>query len=116
MFARVIRTGDRIGIVGGDAALLGALSDKYKKIAFLQHCPPMGLRQNAAARRAAAEFIAGSGARFAFIAVGSPQQELIAAEAKAIPGATGTALCIGAALEFLTGRQKRAPRLARRLG
>ena len=44
------------------------------------------------------------------------EQELIAAETKAIPGATGTAFCIGAALEFLTGRQKRAPRVAQRLG
>jgi N-acetylglucosaminyldiphosphoundecaprenol N-acetyl-beta-D-mannosaminyltransferase len=116
MFERVIRTGDRIGIVGGDAALLRALREKYKTIEFVQHCPPLGLRQNDAARRAAAEFIAHSGARFTFIGVGSPQQEMIAAEAKSIPGAAGTALCIGAGLDFLTGRQKRAPRIARRLG
>jgi exopolysaccharide biosynthesis WecB/TagA/CpsF family protein len=75
----------------------------------------MGLRSNAAARRAAAVFIAESGARFSFIAVGSPQQEMIAAQAKTIPGARGTALCIGASLEFLTGRIKRAPRLAQDL-
>ncbi len=116
MFERVIRTGDRIAIVGGDAALLRALREKYKKIEFVQHCPPMGLRQNGAARRAAAEFIAHSGARFTFVGVGSPQQEMIAAEAKSIPEAAGTALCIGAGLDFLTGRQKRAPRLARSLG
>jgi N-acetylglucosaminyldiphosphoundecaprenol N-acetyl-beta-D-mannosaminyltransferase len=116
MFDRVIRAGDRVGIVGGDAALLRALREKYKKIEFVQHCPPMGLRQNGAARRAAAEFIAHNRARFTFIAVGSPQQEMIAAEAKSIPGAAGTALCIGAGLDFLTGRKKRAPRLARSLG
>ena len=75
----------------------------------------MGLRNNAKARRAAAEFIARSGARFTFIAVGSPQQEMIAAEAKAIPGAKGVALCIGASLEFLTGKLKRAPKLAQQL-
>jgi N-acetylglucosaminyldiphosphoundecaprenol N-acetyl-beta-D-mannosaminyltransferase len=116
LFERVIGTGDRIGILGGDAALLRALREKYKTIEFVQHCPPMGLRQNSAARRAAAEFAAHNGARFTFIAVGSPQQEMIAAEAKSIQGAAGTALCIGAGLDFLTGRQKRAPRLARRLG
>jgi exopolysaccharide biosynthesis WecB/TagA/CpsF family protein len=76
----------------------------------------MGLRRNAKARRAAAEFIARSGARFSFIAVGSPQQEMIAAEVRSMPGATGMALCVGAGLDFLTGRQKRAPRLARTLG
>jgi exopolysaccharide biosynthesis WecB/TagA/CpsF family protein len=76
----------------------------------------MGLRRNSPARRAAAEFIAEAGARFTFIAVGSPQQEMIAAEVRAIAGATGTALCIGAGLDFLTGRQKRAPRFAQHLG
>jgi N-acetylglucosaminyldiphosphoundecaprenol N-acetyl-beta-D-mannosaminyltransferase len=116
IFERVIRPGDRVGIVGGDAALLRALRAKYKKVDFVQHCPPMGLRQNDAARRAAAEFIAHNGARFTFIGVGSPQQEMVAAEAKSILGAAGTALCIGAGLDFLTGRQKRAPRLARTLG
>jgi exopolysaccharide biosynthesis WecB/TagA/CpsF family protein len=116
LFERVIDVGDRIAIVGGDAALLGALRAKYNKVEFVQHCPPMGLRRDAAARRAAAEFIARSGARFTFIAVGSPQQEMIAAAAKGIEGSRGTALCIGAGLDFLTGRQRRAPRLAQRLG
>lgn len=40
---------------------------------------------------------------------------MIAAEAKTLPGAKGTALCIGASLEFLTGQLKRAPRLAQKL-
>ena len=116
MFEHVIGPGDRIAIVGGDAGLMRALREKYPRLDFVQHCPPMGLRRNSAARRAAAEFIAEAGARFTFIAVGSPQQEMIAAEAKAIPGAGGTALCVGAGLDFLTGQQKRAPRLAQRLG
>jgi exopolysaccharide biosynthesis WecB/TagA/CpsF family protein len=116
MFERVIQAGDRIAIVGGDAALLEALRRKYPKVEFVQHCPPMGLRRNSAARSAAAEFVAEARTRFTFIAVGSPQQEMIAAEARAIAGATGTALCIGAGLDFVTGRQKRAPRLAQRLG
>jgi exopolysaccharide biosynthesis WecB/TagA/CpsF family protein len=115
MFDRVIRPGDRIAIIGGDDGLLQGLRSRYPLIDFVQHCPPMGLRTNAAARGAAARFIAESKARFAFIAVGSPQQEMIAAEAAAMPGARGTALCIGASLEFLTGEVKRAPRLMQRL-
>jgi exopolysaccharide biosynthesis WecB/TagA/CpsF family protein len=115
MFDRVIRPRDRIAVIGGNAELLRGLRSRYGAIEFVQHCPPMGLRTNAAAREAAAKFIAGSGARFSFIAVGSPQQEMIASEAKKIPGAAGTALCIGASLEFLTGQTKRAPRLLQRL-
>jgi N-acetylglucosaminyldiphosphoundecaprenol N-acetyl-beta-D-mannosaminyltransferase len=115
MFERVIRAGDRIAVVGGDAELLAGLRSRYNQVEFVQHCPPMGLRTNRAARAAAASFVAQSGARFSFIAVGSPQQEMIAAEAKALAGAAGTALCIGASLEFLTGQQKRAPRIAQRI-
>jgi exopolysaccharide biosynthesis WecB/TagA/CpsF family protein len=75
----------------------------------------MGLRHDAAARHAAARFVVEARARFTFLAVGSPQQEMIAAAVAAMPGATGTALCIGASLDFITGRERRAPRLMRRL-
>jgi exopolysaccharide biosynthesis WecB/TagA/CpsF family protein len=115
MFDAVIQPGDRIAIIGGDKELLTSLRSRYPRVDFVQHCPPMGLRNNAEARRAAAEFVARSGARFTFVAVGSPQQEMIAAEAKAIAGAKGMALCVGASLEFLTGRLKRAPKLAQQL-
>lgn len=116
MFETIIQPGDKVGILGGDAELLKELQDQFDEIEFVQYCPPMGLRHDPAARSAAAQFVARCGARFTFVAVGSPQQEMIAAEAKAIPGAAGTALCVGASLEFLTGREKRAPRLAQRLG
>ncbi len=33
-----------------------------------------------------------------------------------MPGSGGIAFCVGAALEFITDRQRRAPKLARRLG
>lgn len=115
MFERLIRPGDRIAVVGGDPALVKDLETRFPTVDFVQHHPPMGLRTNATARREAAEFIGSSGARYTFIAVGSPQQEMIASEVKALPNAKGTALCIGASLEFLTGRVKRAPRLAQRL-
>jgi N-acetylglucosaminyldiphosphoundecaprenol N-acetyl-beta-D-mannosaminyltransferase len=116
VFDRLVEPGDRVAIVGGSDAIVRILEQRYPPVEFVQHNPPMGLRWNPAARRAAAEFIAESGARFSFIAVGSPQQELIAAEVKSVSGAVGTAFCIGAALDFITGRQRRAPRLARQLG
>ena len=112
----VTRPGDRIAIVGGDETLLRALEPRYPALQFVQHIPPMGLVRNTGARREAAAFIAAQRARFTFIAVGSPQQELIAAEVKEQNGATGMAFCIGAALEFVTGQQKRAPQFLQRLG
>lgn len=116
LFDRVIRPGDRIAIVGGDDRLLDQLRRRHSGVDFIQHCAPMGLMQDSAARTAAADFIAAQQARFTFLCVGSPQQELIAAELAERDGAHGMALCVGAALEFLTETQKRAPRLAQRLG
>ncbi|HET6943626.1 MAG TPA: WecB/TagA/CpsF family glycosyltransferase [Sphingomicrobium sp.] len=113
---RIIAKGDRIAVVGGDEDALQALRARYPQVEFVQHCPPMGLLRNAPARREAADFIASQKARYAFICVGSPQQELIAAEAATIPGGRGLALCVGASLDFLTGKEKRAPEIARRFG
>ena len=110
LFDEVIEPGDRIAIVGSTPAFLERLRARYPGVEFLHHVPPMGLRTNAAARSEAAAFLASAKARFGFVTVGSPQQEMIASEAGGRPGAGGIALCIGAGLEFLTGDQKRAPR------
>jgi N-acetylglucosaminyldiphosphoundecaprenol N-acetyl-beta-D-mannosaminyltransferase len=116
LFAEVIEPGERVAVIGGTRKTLKRLRARYPEVQFLHHEPPRGLRDNAEARRAATAFLAAAEARFAFIAVGSPQQEMIAKEAREHPGATGVALCIGAALEFLTGEQKRAPRVLQKLG
>lgn len=109
----VVRSGDRVAVVGGNADLVRRLAGQFSHVDFVHHCPPMGLKGNVAAQAAAAEFIVQSKARFSFLAVGSPQQELIAAR---VHGATGFGLCVGAALEFLTGDQVRAPLALRRIG
>ena len=116
IFTRVLRDGDRIAVVGGDTETIEALAARFPRLEIVHHLPPMGLATNPEARRRAATFIAEHKARFSFICVGSPQQELIAAEAAAVAGASGLALCVGAALLFLTGRQSRAPHIMRRLG
>jgi exopolysaccharide biosynthesis WecB/TagA/CpsF family protein len=116
LFKEVIKNGDRIAVVGATPEFLDRLRARLPGVEFLHHAPPMGLRANAKARREAAAFIASADARVRFITVGSPQQEMIANEAAELPGASGVALCVGAGLEFLTGDQKRAPRLLQRLG
>lgn len=116
VFGSIAREGDLMAVIGGDTLLLQELRTKFPHLSFAQHLPPMGLTRNADARRAAAEFIVREKPRFTFICVGSPQQEMIAAEAAALPGSGGMAFCVGAALEFITDRQKRAPKLAQRMG
>jgi exopolysaccharide biosynthesis WecB/TagA/CpsF family protein len=115
LFREVIKPGDRIAIVGGDANMVADLRRLYTGVDLLHFEPPMGLRRNPVARAEAARFIAEAKARFAFIAVGSPQQEMIAGAVRAFPHATGVALCIGASLDFITGRQRRAPKLMQHL-
>jgi N-acetylglucosaminyldiphosphoundecaprenol N-acetyl-beta-D-mannosaminyltransferase len=116
VFDRIVRDGDHMVVIGGDALLLRELRQRFPRLSFAQHLPPMGLTRNADARRAAADFIVRERPRFTFICVGSPQQEMIAAEAAVLPGSGGMAFCVGAALEFIAERQRRAPKLARRLG
>ncbi|MFL6725279.1 MAG: WecB/TagA/CpsF family glycosyltransferase [Sphingomicrobium sp.] len=116
LFSQIIKPGDRVAILGGKDDAVQRLREAFPAVDFVHHEPPMGLLENAKARGSAAAFLASSKARFCVLAVGSPQQEIIAAEAGHSPGATGTALCIGAGLDFVTGRQKRAPRILQRLG
>lgn len=116
VFARVLRPDDRVCLIGGrdgDAAALQAL---YPGLDIIQHRPPMGLRTNLAAQQAAAEFAASTAARLTLIAVGSPQQELLAVTLADTRGARGTALCIGASVDFLVGSQTRAPRAVQSMG
>lgn len=116
LFENTIKPGDRIGVIGGSREMLELLGKNCPGVEIVHHDAPMGLATNSGARTAAARFIAKTGARFAFIVVGSPQAEMIANEARNLPGSTGTALCVGASLEFITGERKRAPRWARRIG
>ena len=116
VLSSVVKPSDRIAVIGATNELVDRLLDLYPHTEIVHHTPPMGLRANAKAREEAAKFIASSNARFTFLTVGSPQQELIANEARTIAGAGGMALCVGAGLEFLTGEQKRAPRALQNAG
>jgi exopolysaccharide biosynthesis WecB/TagA/CpsF family protein len=116
IFNHVLKPGDTIAVIGANADLLERLSARFPDVNLVHHVAPMGLRHDAKARRKAAAFLASANARFTFITVGSPQQEMIAREAGGFSGASGVALCVGAGLEFLTGDQKRAPRPLRLMG
>jgi exopolysaccharide biosynthesis WecB/TagA/CpsF family protein len=116
IFQKVIDDGDIIAVVGSTAAQVAELKKQLPRVNFSHYEPPMNLRRNAAARQAAAQFVVSSGARFTLIAVGSPQQEMIAHEISLNKDAQGMALCIGAGLDFVTGSQKRAPKVLQSAG
>ena len=116
LLAGALATGDRLCLIGGDARLLADLRARLPGTEIVQHVPPMRLRENDAARDAAAAFAAEAGARFTLLAVGSPQQELLAWAIASRPDARGIGLCIGASVEFVTGAKARAPRWMRTAG
>lgn len=116
LFARVLRPGDKICLIGGDESDADRLRVLYPSLKIIQHRPPMGLMSNPIARKTAADFAAATRARVTLLAVGSPQQELIGHMLAQRPDARGTALCIGASIDFLVGVQKRAPRVVQSMG
>jgi exopolysaccharide biosynthesis WecB/TagA/CpsF family protein len=115
LLAHVVHPDDRIAIVGGDAALIEKVRRDYGLRNLVHHNPPMGFVTNPVALDHATRFAVDAHARYTFLAVGSPQQEILAYRIANSPDATGIALCIGASLQFLSGEQKRAPRWLQQL-
>lgn len=109
LFRHFLGPYDRIVVIGGAPELVSRLQKAYGLREVRHHNPPMGFIRDPKAVAAAAEFIERWPARWIFLAVGSPQQELLAHAVKRRGRATGTALCIGASLLFLTGDLRRAP-------
>ena len=116
IFKSHLHPDERIAIAGGDAETVPDLETTYPGLRVLQHIPPMGMIENVAAMDDAARFIVDADCRFIFVAVGSPQGEILLHRARQLGAKRGVALSIGASIDFLTGRQKRAPRIVQKLG
>jgi len=109
LVTRIARDGDRLCLIGGDAAMADDLRALRPGLDIVQHVPPMGMLRKPAAMAEAAAFVRDAKARFTLLAVAMPQQEILALRVAQAGGATGVGLCIGASLDFLTGRKARAP-------
>ena len=104
-----IRPDERIVIIGGDLQMVESLARDYGIANVAWHEPPMGMRKNPEAIKEAAKFVVEHTERFAFLCVGSPQQEMVAKAAVEMGGGKGVALCCGASLDFISGKIDRAP-------
>jgi exopolysaccharide biosynthesis WecB/TagA/CpsF family protein len=106
----VLKPLDVAVLVGGSTAQAQLLRDRYGLKALHHVNPPMNFIHNPAAVEACLQAIESIGQfRFCFLAVGSPQQEIIAQKLKERGKVRGLALCVGAAIDFLTGSERRAP-------
>jgi exopolysaccharide biosynthesis WecB/TagA/CpsF family protein len=109
LFTRIAAPGDRLCLIGGDPAMLEELRAIRPDLDLVQHVPPMGMLRKPDAMATAAAFVRDARARFTLLAVAMPQQEILARRVQQAGGAIGVGLCIGASLDFLTGRKARAP-------
>lgn len=117
LLEKVVKPSDRVVLIGGSSQQAETLAHTYGLRDLRHHNPPMGFINDPLAVLECLEFIEdASPFRFCFLAVGAPQQELIAHQLMERGRAAGLALCFGASLNFVTGVEKRAPVWMRRMG
>lgn len=117
--ALAARVGAPVAFVGStETSLEMAASELAQRHAglktVLKLSPAMGFDPQGGDADAVIEALRASGARLVFLALGAPKQELFAARASASLPHVGF-LSVGAGLDFISGQQNRAPRLARAL-
>ena len=112
----LVAPSDPVAVLGGPERSADALRARFGLTRLAHHNPPMGFDRDPVALEQAIRFLEGNPARFAFLAVGSPRQEIVAEALVRRGKATGIGLCIGSSLLFLTGDERRAPRLVQRAG
>lgn len=115
LFDNVITKGEAINVIGADEDIVKKIKTRYGLETVNHHIPPMGMRRKPEAVEACAQFIHDHPARFTFICVGSPQQEMVAKACLERGDCVGLGLCVGASLEFLTGRTLRAPKFMQKI-
>jgi exopolysaccharide biosynthesis WecB/TagA/CpsF family protein len=115
LFERVLAPGDRITIVGCSPETVAVLQERYPGLSIAHYNPPMGFIGDEAEVARVVDFIVSHPARFVFLAVGSPRQEIVALRVRQRGGVTGIGLCIGNSLNFLAFPQSRSPRWVSRL-
>jgi len=115
LFRHEIDPNEPIVVIGCTAEDVRVISGLFNLTDVRWHDAPMGLRKNPEAVAACAAFMAENPARFHFICVGSPQQEMVAWAAAERGDVKGVGLCCGASLDFLSGKTSRAPEWMRRM-
>lgn len=106
-----------VALVGSTAgALEGAAERMAAEVPGLRItarlAPPMGFDPAGPQADALLAEVQASGARLCFLALGAPKQEVLAARGRVLAPDIGFA-SVGAGLDFLAGRQVRAPRWVR---
>src|SRR3984893_2225627 len=113
----VIKPNDVTVMVGGSAEQAQELRARFGLKALRHIDPPMNfIRDKLAVESCLRAIEESSPFRFCFLAIGSPQQEIIVQKLKERGVARGVALCVGASIDFMTGVEERAALWIRKSG
>ncbi|MBU1383877.1 MAG: WecB/TagA/CpsF family glycosyltransferase [Alphaproteobacteria bacterium] len=104
-----------IGVFGPDRAAFDDLVARYlgRRFTFIE--APMGLTPGTGVWASALDAAARADWDVLLACISFPKQERFAHALGGAGRETGVALCVGASVDFLTGRQQRAPRIFQRL-
>lgn len=116
LFDNVIKDGDVISTICASEKLATLLQEKYPKLDWRIHIPPANTEVGTPAFEECVKFLIETPARFSFVCIGAPKSEEMCHAVFETRTATGTAICSGAALEFLVGLKKRAPHIFQTFG
>jgi len=105
----------RVTIMGSDASEIRTMRQLYPNVAFFHHNPPMGFIDRPAEIQACLDFVVDHPAQLVVLAVGCPRQEILGRLIHADGRAQGVGLCVGASINFLSGKVKRAPKWMQRM-
>ncbi|GGA64524.1 hypothetical protein GCM10011369_02360 [Neiella marina] len=109
LFEQVLQGSDyRVMVIGSSATDVAQVMTKYRVANCHCHVPPMGFIDDPIAVQACVEQVQHYQPDFIFLAVGCPRQEILAQHLKT-QGCHGVMLCIGASIDFMVGKQHRAP-------
>lgn len=110
LLQRVIKPDDRVVLIGSTEPQAQMLRERFGLKHLMHHNPPMGFIHDPAAVETCLQFVeSASPFRFCLIAVGDPQGVIISHRLAARKKAKGLAFIIGASIDFITDRQRRAP-------
>jgi exopolysaccharide biosynthesis WecB/TagA/CpsF family protein len=105
-------------VIGPHQCEVENIIKKFKTPNLKHYTPPMGFIKQESEVNKCIDVIANSQADIIFLAIGSPQQEILAnlVKKRLAPRDKKTILlCIGASFDFLSGKTSRAPKLVQKM-
>lgn len=104
----------RIAVLGPSLADFEVLTQRYPSADLVHIDAPM-MNRGSDEWRDTLQRVEGTDFDILLICISFPKQELFALDLKRRTKAKGIGLCVGASIDFLTGRQKRAPKFIQSL-